>query len=358
MNDTRAVLITGAAGYWGRRLARRLLLEPGLRVVGLDKEVVPEPYAGISYLQSDLRHRDLPDLLAQADVDAICHLSFQPAPVHSEASFERNVMGTINLFGACAQAGVRKIVVKSSTAVYGARHDNPAFLRETHPLRGSRHTGTVRHQMEIEHFCRKFPHTDPEARLTVLRFAHIVGPTADTRMTHFLREAGAPVLLGFDPMMQFIHEDDVVEALAHALLTDVTGVFNVAAPPPLPLTRALALAQKIPVVLPHPLAYWGATVAPDVARYAPLPLDDLRYRCVADTERMSEVLGFMPAITADEALRMFDAGSGHRLLAAIVEQAVNQGEQLRRWLEKQRSGGQPQEAPQEAPQETPREDAE
>ncbi len=51
---------------------------------------------------------------------------------------------------------------------------------------------------------------------------------------------------------------------------------------------------------------------------------------------MSEVLGFAPAIMADEALRGFDAGSGHRLLAAGIKQAIAQGEQVRHWLEKYR----------------------
>lgn len=338
MSGPQVILITGVAGYWGRRLAQRLLTEPGVRVVGVDREPPPgtASVSGMTYIQNDLRQRGLTEVLAAEQVDTVCHLSFRPSQTHSEAAFDFNVMGTINLFGACAQAGVHKIVVKSSTAVYGARHDNPAFLRETHPLHGSRLYGTVRYQIEIEHFCRKFHHTDPQARLTVLRFANIVGPTADTSMTRFLREAGAPVLLGFDPMMQFIHEDDVVEALAHAALADVTGVFNVAAPPPMPLTRALALAQKLPVVLPHALAYWVATVAPDLERYAPLPLDYVRYRWVADTAQMSEVLGFVPTIMADEALRTFDAGSGHRLLAAGIKQAIAQGEQVRHWLEKHR----------------------
>ncbi len=346
MTDSQVILITGVAGYWGRRLAQRLLAEPGVRVVGLDREPPPAiaPLPGMTYIQNDLRQPTLADALTAAQVDAVCHLSFRPSQTHTEAAFDFNVMSTINLFGACAQAGVRQIVVKSSTAVYGARHDNPAFLRETHPLRGHRQYGTVRYQMEIEHFCRKFHHTDPQARLTLLRFANIIGPTADTPMTRFLREAGAPVLLGFDPLLQFIHEDDVVEALAHALLAGVAGVFNVAAPPPIPLTRVLALAQKIPVILPHTLAYWAATLAPDLERYAPLPLDYVRYRWVADTEQMSEVLGFTPTITADEALRAFDAGSGHHLLAAVVEQAINQGEQLRQWLEKYRRNGRQEES--------------
>ena len=53
--------------------------------------------------------------------------------------------------------------------------------------------------------------------VTTLRFANIIGPTANTPMTRFLSTPATPRLLGFDPMLQVIHEDDVIGALAHAV---------------------------------------------------------------------------------------------------------------------------------------------
>jgi UDP-glucose 4-epimerase len=122
-------------------------------------------------------------------------------------------------------------------------------------------------------------------------------------MTRFLKEREAPVLLGFDPMMQVIHEDDVVSALAHAVLNDVPGVYNVAAQGPLHLSRITALGGKLAVPVFHLLAYWGAGAGG--SRFMPMELDYLRYRWVADVRKMNDALGFTPQYTAVETLQQF-----------------------------------------------------
>ena len=83
---------------------------------------------------------------------AVCQLAFMPSTRPIEAAFDQNVMGTAKLLAACGEAGVRKVVLKSSTAVYGARRGNPAFLKEDWPLRGSRRYGYTRDMLEIEAF--------------------------------------------------------------------------------------------------------------------------------------------------------------------------------------------------------------
>jgi UDP-glucose 4-epimerase len=130
-------------------------------------------------------------------------------------------------------------------------------------------------------------------------------------LTRFLKEAWTPSLLGFDPMMQVIHEEDAVRALIHAIDHDVPGVFNVAAEGIVPLNRLRSLAGKRRVVVAHPLAYW-ATRALGVAglglqRYAPVQLDYIRYPWVVDLHRMREELGFHPRLDGEEALRDFAA---------------------------------------------------
>ena len=165
-----------------------------------------------------MRNSLLVELLRDEGVTTVCHLSFIEAERHSEANFDLNVIGTMKVFGACAQAGVRKVILKSSTAIYGASAANPAFLTEGYPLNGSRRTGTLRHLLEIEAFCNGFRGQAPGMTVTTLRFANIVGPTADTPMTRFLSTPATPRLLGFDPMLQVIHEDDVIGALAHAVI--------------------------------------------------------------------------------------------------------------------------------------------
>ena len=311
MSDRKVVLVTGVAGYWGSRVAAGLVSEGSYRVLGLDAEQPATQIKGLDFVLADVRNPLLGELLKAEGVDTVCHLAFASAIRRSETSFDSNVMGTGKLLGACAQAGVRKVVLKSSTAVYGARPTNPAFLTEEHSLRPSRHYGYARDLYEIEKFCNGFCRRVPEMVLTVLRFANIVGSEARTPMTSFLRGSWAPSLMGFDPMMQIIHEDDVVGALVHAVRRDVPGVYNVAAEEPLPLSTIRGLVGKSHFSVFHSFAYWGVTVLGTarrgLQRHLPFEPDYLRYPWVSDLTRMRNELGFSPRYTADETLREFAA---------------------------------------------------
>jgi UDP-glucose 4-epimerase len=309
MSDKQTVLITGAAGYWGSRVATRLMAEPGLAILGLDAEHPAEEIQGLDLIRADIRNPLLAKLLKAEQVDVVCHLALSGTRRLSETAFDLNVMGTTKVLGACAAAGVRKVVLKSSMAVYGARLTNSSFLTEEHPLQGSRRYGYIRDLVEVEVLCNGFRRGEPDIVLTVLRFPSIVGPTAHTRMTRFLKEPWAPSLLGFDPMMQIIHEDDVVEALVHAIGHDRPGVFNVAAEGVLPLSRIRGLAGKPPVAVFHPFAYWGARLlggpGSRLARCLPMEPDYIRYPWVGDLARMRREFGFKPRYTAEETLREF-----------------------------------------------------
>jgi UDP-glucose 4-epimerase len=308
MADKTVVLVTGAAGYWGNRVAQRLLSEPDYHVIGLDLEP-PDELGGMDFIQADIRNPLISELLASEQVEVLCHLQFRESASRSESAFDMNVMGTMKLFGACLQAGVGKIVVRSSTAVYGAHPDNSALLTEASPLRGSVKTGSSRDWLELEAFCNGFRSQHPDISLTSLRFPNIVGPTADTPMTRFLKLPNPVILLGFDPMLQFIQEDDVVEAIVHSIVNDVPGVFNVAAEGPMPLSRVLTLARKLPIPVLHPLAYLGLDLLKGSplrpSRFAPIEWDYLRNPWVGDLAKMREEMGFMPQYMTDELLREF-----------------------------------------------------
>jgi UDP-glucose 4-epimerase len=334
MTQQRTVLVTGVASHWGAAVAARLAANPILHVMGVDAEAPAEPIKGLDFVQADLRNPLLPELLSDERVDTVCHLAFQETARPNESAFELNVMGTMQLLTACATATVRKVVLRSSTEVYGAQPSNSAYLREDHPLHAARDYGYLRDLVEIEAFCSGFRAQNSQMVVTVLRFAHIVGPRADTPLTRFLREEEAQVLMGFDPMMQVIHEQDVVAALEHACQNDAPGVFNVAAEGVLPLWRLIGLAAKVAVPVLHPLAY--LSVAVFGPRYAPIALDYLRYPCVGDVHKMRHELGFTPQYTAVEALREFAA---QQRLRAYLPEAANRAydtERLRDTLERRR----------------------
>ncbi len=309
MAEKKVVLITGVADVWGARLAAGLVGRPDLHIIGLDSEKPEQEIKDLDFIQADIRNPLLSELLETEAVDTLVHLA-SLTPAHpSEASFDYNVMGTIKVLGACAQARVRKIVLKSTTAVYGALPTNSTFLTEETPLKGSQTWGYSRDWIEIESFCNGFRRQAPELTLTILRFPNIIGPTADTPMTRFLKEPRMPMLLGFDPLMQVIHEEDVTGALIYAVDNDLSGVFNVAAEGNLPLVRLMGLAGKLPLPVFHLFAYWGRDLSSltgaRFSEYFPIELDYLRYPWVGDLNKMRTEMGFTPRYTAEEAVREF-----------------------------------------------------
>ncbi len=334
MPDSRVVIVTGVSGYWGGRVATELLGQAGVHVIGLDDLPPETPIKGLDFIQTDIRNPVLVELLREEKADTVCHLAFLESARPNESAFDLNVLGTMKLLGMCAEAGVRKVVLRSSTMVYGAQPTNSLYLRENHALNGSKSYGYIRDWTEIEGFCNGFRRQYPRMVITLLRFAHIIGPKADTPMTRFLREEEAFVLLGFDPLMQVIHEDDAVGALVQAIEEDAPGVFNIAAEGVLPLWKLMGLAGKMTLPVLHTLAYLSVSLLGP--RYAPIDLDYLRYPCVGDIEKMRSVLGFTPQYTAEEALREF---AGQQRLRQYMPESMTRAhdeERLRHTIERRR----------------------
>jgi UDP-glucose 4-epimerase len=351
MEEKRVILITGVAGYWGSRMATRLLaldgtagesdaLGGGYSVVGLDVQPPSEPLDGLDFIQADVRNPLFVELLRSERIDTILHLAFLDAYQPSEKAFDLNVIGTMKVLGAAAEAEVRKVILRSSTGVYGAHPTNPAFLTENSPLNGNRNVSSISNLVEIEAFVNGFRRQSPEMQITILRFANIIGPDVDTPLTEFLQLRPVLSLLGFDPLMQIIHEEDVIGALLYSLENDVPGVFNIAAEGILPLGKLIGLAGRVPLPVLHPFAYLGnnlmrvAGFHPQC--YFPIEPDFLRYPCLADLAAMRTEMGFIPTYTAEEALREF---AGHLRLKKYKADSIDMQydeQRLRDTLERRR----------------------
>jgi UDP-glucose 4-epimerase len=141
----------------------------------------------------------------------------------------------------------------------------------------------------------------------ILRPSHILG-TVKNAPSNYLRLKVVPTLLGFDPMMQVVHQDDVVWALRAALAPGVRGIFNIGGPPPVSLSRALHMLERSAVSVPHSVAReavdrlfrWRVTDFP-----AP-ELDFIRYVCMVDDARARSVLNYRPKHALLETLRAVD----------------------------------------------------
>lgn len=333
MTTARTILVTGVGQYWGGRVAAQLVQEQGVRVLGIDATPPPTKIEGLDFIQVDIRNPLLVELLQSEQVEVVCHLAFHESRRRSEADFDLNVMGGMKLFGAAVAAGVQRIIWQSSTRVYGAYASNPAFLPESWPLKGNHQYGSTSYLIELEEFVAGFVRQFPNVAVTTLRFSNVIGPTAETPLGRYLTPKLVPVLLGFNPVLQLIHEDDVVAALTHACLQETAGVFNVGAADLMPLAKAIRLAQGQDVPILHPLAYWGAA---NIGRYFPLELDAIRYRWVGDTAKLTAEFGWQPQYTAEQAMRDFTAAK--RTPPATQQARALDEAYLRQVLDKRKAG--------------------
>jgi UDP-glucose 4-epimerase len=245
----------------------------------------------------------LAEILERERVEVVAHTAFRadPSPNH-ELDHELDTIGSLHVMNACAAAKVRRLVVASSTMLYGAWPDNPNFLTEDHPLRGHPHAHAVRDRIEAERLLDGWRGRHPDVEVSVLRACRPIGPTFWNRVSAYLSLPVVPVPLGYDPLLQLVHEDDWLDAFAAALLDAHPGVFNVVGSDPLPVSTLLRLAGKrvlpLPSQLLHPLAYYpsqGQTGDPPAAFY-----DYLRYLWVADGRRGWDAFG-EPAYSTKEA---------------------------------------------------------
>ncbi|MBI4614788.1 MAG: NAD-dependent epimerase/dehydratase family protein [Planctomycetes bacterium] len=304
----RRVAITGVDGFWGRELALALAGDVGVeRIVALGEKRPAFGLDRMEFVQIDLLHPMLVEVLASHGVEAVCHLGPERRGRLDEDAFQKNVLGTMHLASAAANVGARKFVYQSSIRAYGARHDNPSFIPETRRVAKGMEYPENRDLYEIERYLEEFAGKRPEVGVVVLRFAWILGPVAGTPFSRTLDLPAVPTLLGFDPHFQFIHERDVVRALAHAVRSLERGVFNVAADGVVPLSRVLRKAGKLPVPNPHPLAYGAARVLARLGIDEPFPIevDFLRYSVVADTRRMQAEMAFEPEHSADATIESY-----------------------------------------------------
>jgi UDP-glucose 4-epimerase len=310
------VALTGAACYLGSRVLRRLVQERGGdAVVVVDVKQPPADLPGVRHRLVDLTlpvaDRRLVELFREERVDTVVHAAFFTDPRRDTAeAHELESIGTLHLMAACAAAGVRHVVQRSFTAVYGACGQHPAYLTEDHPPRPAEGLAWVRDKLEAEEHALSFARLYPRLTVTVLRMAALLGPGLFTFYTRLFGRRVVPVLLGYDPLLQLLHPADALEAVGAALRRPRPGVFNVVPRRPMTLLTALHLAEKVTVPLPHPLARMAADLL-WTSGLGEAPggfVDYARFSFVADGDKARRQLGFEARFDSREALRDYIAG--------------------------------------------------
>ncbi|MSP17511.1 MAG: SDR family oxidoreductase [Myxococcales bacterium] len=303
------IVVTGMAGRLGRLLTKRLHRDGRYRVVGIDRRAFPDRPKDVEQVMVDLRKKQARDVFRAGDVDALVHMGVMHDPRASgREHYSWNVSGTTQILDYCQSYGVKKVVVLSSANVYGPRPDNTQFLTEDAPLLGAQDFPEIRDLVAMDQLASSFFWRAREIDTVILRPVHILGAVRNAP-SNYLRLEIVPTLLGFDPMVQIIHERDVVEAVLCALQPGVRGIFNVTGPGELPLSAILGELGRRVLPFPHPLARPILRALWRLRRTSfPVPeLDHIQYVCMVDGARARTELGYAPRHTLKETIRAIEA---------------------------------------------------
>jgi UDP-glucose 4-epimerase len=297
------ILVTGAAGGLSSIVTDQLT--ESYRLVGVDPRPMPygRNFPGKFY-QVDYTHRKMTEIFRRHEFAALLHLGRVAATTEVSAirRYNVNVLGTRNLLHLARSYGVSRIIVFSTFHVYGAHQHNHLHIAEDEPLRASPIFPELSDAIELDNFARTFSLQYPEVKTLVLRPANVVGSRIRNEISRLLRSDYVPTLLGYDPMLQFIHESDVARALLMALESSRSGVYNLAGEGLVSYSKAIELSGGKSVPIPHFFVY---PVVGALSRLVKIPkhlVDYFRYPVVIRDAAFRADFGFKPEVSTVEAL--------------------------------------------------------
>ncbi len=315
MTTPATILVTGAAGGLAGTVVRRLAEHHQL--VGADPRPLPrgKDFPGEFHVV-DYTHRRMAEIFRSRKIDILLHLGRVPvsARVRSSERYQTNVLGTKSLLDLCRKYRVKRAVVLSTFHVYGAHPHNPGHLVEDDPLRASQTFPELRDAVEMDHLARMFLLQNSGTEVVVLRPANIIGPTIQNTVSQLLRSEVCPVLMGYDPLLQFIHEADLSHAIELCIENRLTGVYNVAGEGVVSYRKALELAGSRSFPVPHFLVYGAMGALSRVRLSLPKHLVDFyRYSAVVSDDTFRRDSGYLPRFSTQDALRSL------RSIRSVVE---------------------------------------
>ena len=290
------ILVTGASSWVGGRLVRSLESRADTEVFAVD-EIDPSIEFASDFHLSSLDVLEFAEHVISVRPTTVVHLqtldrSALFGPDHLQSSV---VLGAQALFGAIGRLpDVQSVIVKSDAAVYGSGPRNPSVVGESTktPARLTRYERSLR---EVESSVSQLENELRHVTFTVLRFNPIVGATIGNPLSRYLRLPAVPTLLGSDPRLQFVHEDDAIRALEHATDHPTAGTFNIGCEGQLYLSGVLRLGKRINQRLPARQFEYAMRVLRPFRASLPRHLVGLiKYGRVTDTRLMGESLGFEP----------------------------------------------------------------
>ena len=313
------MLITGVSNPLGAEVARRLAPQvPHLFGCDLDDPVSANE--DMDFVHADTRQSVIGKLVRRLRIDTVVHLAvIVDSGREDRATHETNVIGTMNVLTGCAgpSSPVKRLVVKSSQAVYGARAEYPSVLAEEMASLSRGDSSITRDLIELEQLTHDFALRNPECRVARLRLGYRV--TRETSLGRYLSQPLIPTFAGYDPRLQLLAEEDAAEAIARAAMGVQEGVFNVAGAGVLLLSQAIAImgARSVPVLPPY--ARWASGLAIRSATGVRVPshlAELLMFGSVVDCGLLQSEFGWQPAHSSRSAIDLFARGQSEEIVEA------------------------------------------
>jgi UDP-glucose 4-epimerase len=306
------ILITGLSTYWGGRLAQSLEQDEDVEtIIGIDRRPPKVALERTEFVQVADAHSLIRRIVQAAEIDTVVdtRLVVDSTVTSPRRAHENNVIGTMNILAACSgqDTCVRRVVFKSSALWYGAEQEDPAFFTEDMRRPKPPRTRIESDIVEAESLVSEFAHTQGEqTKVCMLRFVNGIGPGLRTPHTELLRMPAVPVILGFDPRYQLIHEDDIVGCLEHAVRGDHEGIYNAAPDGVLVMSEIIGLLgkQMAPILPPWGTGAAAAALSRLGLQIPPEMLNQLRYGRGLDNRKL-KAAGYRFRYTTREAVLKF-----------------------------------------------------
>lgn len=295
------IAVTGASNYLGKGVMRLLVEDEDVdRIIAIDTRKPDFEHPKLIYYKVDLTspasQQILGKIFTNEKVVAAMHLIFTYTLSRNRMlAHELEAIGTMHLLDACSEAEVKHIVARSTTAIYGARPGNPNFLLEDHQIKDHTEDSFVHDKLELERQMLQYARQHPECRVAMLRDCTSMGPTSINYLSSLLLQKRTPRVLGFDPLLQFIHEEDLFRAYYMAIKGDVSGIFNIVGKGVVRYSDAIQKLGSKEMVLPEIILrsstslLWGLKLYDIPSTF----IDHIKYSWVADGTKAAAELGFI-----------------------------------------------------------------
>jgi UDP-glucose 4-epimerase len=310
------IAITGAAGYIGTLLLKKLLKEPEVEhIIGLDVKEPPLRSTKFTYIKHDVR-QPFGDTFIKNKIDTAIHLAFVVVPIHDEKkSHQINIEGSRNLLDASLKAGVKQIYYMGSNTEYGAHDNNPLLFTEEMALNPNSDYPYACDKAEVERLFQEFAKHNPDVCVTIGHTAAVTGPCGDACG---LTELFLPVMVksaGKDPLWQFIHEDDLAELVILLLKQRKKGIYNLAGDGGLIYSQMIKMTGKPSITLPAWLLYWGVRLSWDLhlqSKSQAGGFNMLKYPVTMSNDKVKRETGYKLHYTGQEAFETFLRTRGNK----------------------------------------------